>query len=205
MQILIPAKSTSRRIPRKNMAMLGRQPLLGWAIDKARGWFPEAAVHVATDDAETIRFAKESGCEIFLDPRPAEEQQDATVLFGEFCARLSARPAVLMQCTSPFTFRSEICGALRDPRPALWSGWAGVLHDVEHGHALSQELPATAVWSGNFLIVKGPGFPSEAEWLSPETLFPVSWISTFQVDEPADLDLARKLAEIVDHSFLSRH
>jgi CMP-N-acetylneuraminic acid synthetase len=49
--ILIPAKSTSQRIPHKNMVDLDGKPLIDWTLEATKLWPMSVKVVVATDDS----------------------------------------------------------------------------------------------------------------------------------------------------------
>jgi N-acylneuraminate cytidylyltransferase len=68
---VIPARGGSQGIPRKNLVLLGRHPLLAWSIAAARQSSCVKRVLVSTDDSEIADVARSYGAEVpFL--RPAE-------------------------------------------------------------------------------------------------------------------------------------
>ena len=73
---LIPARGGSKRIPRKNLRLLGGRPLLSYAIDNAResGVFDEIAV--SSDDEEILALAE--SCGVSADRRPEQFSDDMT-------------------------------------------------------------------------------------------------------------------------------
>lgn len=73
---LIPARGGSKRIPRKNLRLLGGKPLLAYAIDNARdaGVFDEIAV--SSDDPEILALAEQ--CGVRADRRPEHLSGDMT-------------------------------------------------------------------------------------------------------------------------------
>jgi CMP-N,N'-diacetyllegionaminic acid synthase len=58
---IIPARGGSRRIPRKNIKILGDRPLISWSIDVAHANRDIADVLVSTDDEEIASVARASG------------------------------------------------------------------------------------------------------------------------------------------------
>ena len=117
MNVLIPAKGTSRRIPLKNLQPLGAMPLLGWAIWKARRWIPDAVIHVATEHLEIAGYAMDQGCTLFpLTAADIADQRDASGPLTDFLAATVARPVISLDCSFPFLLRSELNAALSDPR-----------------------------------------------------------------------------------------
>jgi CMP-N-acetylneuraminic acid synthetase len=74
---IIPARGGSKRVPRKNVLMLGGKPLIAHTIAHAKQSKYITRVIVSTDDEETAKVAKEYGAEVpFM--RPAELAQDMT-------------------------------------------------------------------------------------------------------------------------------
>lgn len=68
---LIPARGGSRRIPRKNLRLLGGKPLIAHSIEHALAARSIGRTIVSTDDAETAGVARQYGAEVpFI--RPAE-------------------------------------------------------------------------------------------------------------------------------------
>lgn len=113
--IIIPARSGSKRLPEKNLMVLGGKTLLQRCIDTARevtlacgggriivlidsGWSPKQ--HIASVEAYATH-------NVFIVLRPDELNKDDTStedLVRWFLKEtLTTDPLVLMQCTSPFT------------------------------------------------------------------------------------------------------
>ena len=66
---LIPARGGSKRLPRKNVKLLGNKPLIAWSIDTAKASKYIDRVIVSTDDKEIKHIAEEYGAEVpFLRP-----------------------------------------------------------------------------------------------------------------------------------------
>lgn len=61
---IIPARGGSRRLPRKNVALLAGRPLIAYTIDSARETGLFARVIVSTEDAEIAATAAASGAEV---------------------------------------------------------------------------------------------------------------------------------------------
>jgi CMP-N,N'-diacetyllegionaminic acid synthase len=58
---LIPARGGSKRVPRKNLRMLGGKPLITWSIEVAKEVPQICDILVSTDDQEIADVAKSSG------------------------------------------------------------------------------------------------------------------------------------------------
>jgi N-acylneuraminate cytidylyltransferase/CMP-N,N'-diacetyllegionaminic acid synthase len=75
--VIIPARGGSKRIPKKNMALIAGKPLLSYAIATAQNARFVSRVIVSTDDPEIAEIARKYGAEV---PwiRPAYLAQDNT-------------------------------------------------------------------------------------------------------------------------------
>ena len=74
---IIPARGDSKRIPRKNIALLDGKPLIQYTIEAARGCPLIDRIVVSTEDAEVAEVAKALGAEVPC-LRPQELAQDNT-------------------------------------------------------------------------------------------------------------------------------
>ena len=113
---IIPARGQSKRLPRKNLCLLGGKPLLGWALDAARQARRLNRLIVSSDDDEILALAREL--------RPAFAAQASARVGGRRFAgdRLCAARVgdagagrkrqfdvvVILQATSPFTLPEDI-------------------------------------------------------------------------------------------------
>lgn len=74
---MIPARGSSKSVPRKNIRSLAGKPLIVWTIETALACPNLDRVIVSTDDEEIAQIASDHGAEVpFL--RPAELAQDDT-------------------------------------------------------------------------------------------------------------------------------
>jgi len=106
---LIPARGGSRRVPRKNLAMLAGKPLLQWTIEAARESKRLARFVVSTEDVEIAAFSRAQGVEV-LD-RPSELASDGATtaaVLQHAVQVLDPTVVVLLQPTSPIRFRGLI-------------------------------------------------------------------------------------------------
>lgn len=199
MIVLIPAKSTSHRVPRKNLQPLSSgMTLLDWCICLWKELLPGARIVVATDSAESAEDAIYWGCDIFpLTPADVNNARNANDLFEEFHQDHSDGQTVLAQCTSPFTFKSEVDLALlaASGRSAVRSGFVSVRHRHETGQTLSEDLRPEIEVTGNFLIATGD--IRGVDWTCDEVISPVGRFSSLDINTISDLQLARLLASRV--------
>lgn len=117
---IVPARGGSKRLPRKNIMLLGGRPLINWTIDTAFDSGVCTDVLVSTDDNEIASVARSAGA---LVPwlRPAELANDtassadviAHALAWYEQAHGTVDAVLLLQPTSPFRSSETIRGAVR--------------------------------------------------------------------------------------------
>lgn len=113
---VIPARKGSRRIPRKNVALLGGKPLVVWTFECAKKAESLDRIVVSTDDEEARDLAVQHGVEVPFFPRPKELSEDVdTALVLKHCVeflreREGYMPShvCLLQPTSPFRAPKDI-------------------------------------------------------------------------------------------------
>jgi CMP-N,N'-diacetyllegionaminic acid synthase len=119
---LVPARGGSRGIPRKNLAVVGGDPLIAWSIRAGLAAETLDRVIVSTDDDEIAAVAAAHGAEVPF-RRPAEHASDtasgaAPVIHAlEWLAARGEAPeaVVLLQPTSPLRTAADI-----DAGVAVW-------------------------------------------------------------------------------------
>ena len=149
---LIPARGGSKRLPGKNIRILGDKPLIVWSIDAAKG-IPEICdILVSTDSSEIAEISKESGV---LVPwlRPAHLATDTASSVDVALHALDWYEAekgavdglLLLQPTSPFRTKETIC--------------TGIALFAKHGHSSVVGVSPThahPMWTlkmeGNYLV-----------------------------------------------------
>ncbi len=116
---LIPARGGSKRLPRKNLRLLGGRPLIAWTIEAALESGCLDRVIVSTDDPEIAAVACDAGAEVpFL--RPAELADDRTPSLEVLLHALRTLAAegdrydylVELQPTSPLRHATDIRAAV---------------------------------------------------------------------------------------------
>ena len=83
---IIPARGASKRFPRKNIALLAGEPLLGYAIRAAMESHVFDLVCVSSEDDEILKIAERLGAEAVL-KRPHDLAGDRVPL-KEVCIHL---------------------------------------------------------------------------------------------------------------------
>ncbi len=108
---LIPARSGSKGIPRKNIRLLGGKPLIAWSIEAALASTYIDSVIVSTDDTEIADIGRQYGAEIpFM--RPPELALDTTPGMDPVLHAIDLLPdfdhVLLLQPTSPLRTTDDI-------------------------------------------------------------------------------------------------
>lgn len=117
--VIIPARGSSKGIPRKNIKPLNGKPLIYYSIDCARAICPDEDICVSTDDAEIISVVEQYGLKVpFV--RPAELASDTAGTYEVLLHALDFYEKqgrhydamVLLQNTSPFRKAEQVKEAL---------------------------------------------------------------------------------------------
>jgi CMP-N,N'-diacetyllegionaminic acid synthase len=178
---VIPARGGSKRIPRKNLAVLGGKPLIAYTIEASLSSERLSRSIVSTDDDQIASVAKQLGAEVpFL--RPVELAQDKSAVLGAInhtLAHLELQgdridAVVLLQPTSPFRtgrhideaielFESSgadtvtaVCNAREHPY-YTWTVENGRLRPfftLEKQLMARQDLPRAVIENGSIYVIK---------------------------------------------------
>ena len=110
---LIPARGGSKRIPSKNIKLLGGRPLIAWTILAAlrSPWLDQIAV--TSDSDEILTIAQEHG--IIPIHRPPLLAQDTSLVYGAIIHAMSLIETdyvCLLQPTSPLRATEDIDGCV---------------------------------------------------------------------------------------------
>ena len=113
----IPARGGSKRLPGKNIKLLGGKPLIAWTIEAALKSKQIKQVIVSTDDTRIAAVARRYGAEVpFM--RPARLAQDASTHIAVVVHALQQLKqetpsyVMLLQPTSPLRSAQDIDGAV---------------------------------------------------------------------------------------------
>ena len=142
---LIPARGSSKGIPRKNIRLFCGKPLLQWAIDAALKADCVDQVVVSTDDPEIAEVAKAGGAEVpFL--RPPELASDTAPGIVPVLHALEQLPQVsdvlLLQPTSPLRTSGDIGAIVTLRRQFGRESAVSLTHSAKHPawmYSLSQD------------------------------------------------------------------
>lgn len=218
---IIPARGGSKRLPRKNITLLGDKPLLAWSIEPALKSGIFDTVWVSSEDEEILRTAQEWGAQAL--PRDNQLAGDRVTvaqlcwhIMQDFLAKGEQYSALyVLLPTSPFRRRETIRQAwnafLESRADALFSvvpldhppqwaltqteGWLTPLMPIEY-ESPRQGLAPTYRHDGGHAIANFSTFLNTQKFLGPRTLaFPVPLEEAVDVNEPIDLAWAEFLLQ----------
>jgi N-acylneuraminate cytidylyltransferase len=221
---LIPARGSSRRFPRKNLAPLRGRPLLAWTVDtvRASGLFPD--VWVSTDDEEIAAIARRHGA-VVHDRPPALASDTATLAHVaiDFLDWMAARgtpadviciilpTAVLLRSedlrggwdlfrTRDAEFAIAVTTYLESPFWALEEvdGYLRLFFGDEYARA-SQKLPRVEVDAGYFYFVRAEALRRERRLYGPRLVgYRIPRERAIDIDEPGHLIVAEALLDAAE-------
>lgn len=219
---LIPARGGSKGIPRKNLAPLAGRPLLVHTLDQARATPAIERVVVSTDDDEIARCAAEHGAEVVR--RPAQLASDEAASEPALLHALDTlrddggyEPdlVVFLQATSPLRRAGDVARAIAtleaEDADSLFS--ACVVHGFvwrRRGSELEaltydpqarprrQDVGEDLLENGSIYVFKPWVLRRHRNRLGGRVaVYPMDPLDSFQIDTPADLELAERLLELV--------
>lgn len=132
---VIAARGGSKRVPGKNLRLVGGKPLIAWTIDAARQSTSIDRIVLSSDDPEIVRASLAFGCEApFQRPAHLATDDAASVdVVLDALQRVSGFDiVVLLQPTSPLRNHEDIDGTLRAMHNARAPSGVSVT-PVEHG------------------------------------------------------------------------
>ncbi len=128
---VIPARGGSKGIPRKNILLVNRKPLIAYAIKASRGSKYVQETYVSTDDREIAQISTKYNAGVINRPKKyATETASSESALLHFSKVVDFDLLVFLQCTSPLTLSKDIDGAVE----LLLSGkYDSVLSVTENG------------------------------------------------------------------------
>lgn len=226
---LIPARGGSKRLPGKNIRLLGGRPLIGWTIAAAQDSGVCSYIIVSTDDEGIAQVARTQGADV-PGLRPAELASDTT---GSVEVALHALEhheqehgpidgLLLLQPTSPFRTADTIRTAVQkfigtagehpvvSVSPAA-SHPAWCFRTTEHGmepflgwEALSkrsQDLEPALVLNGAIYLIAPDRLRKESSFLTKDTqpLIMKNDLEEIDIDTLADWEKAEAALSLLKH------
>lgn len=214
---IIPARGGSKGIPRKNLKILGGEPLITWTIEAAQGSSYVDKVLVTSDDNEILRISEDRGAVTIL--RPHDLATDSALASQVILHCLEEIPGfdiiIYLQPTSPFRTSRHIDNALEELVSHKESGTYGVVSVVETDSAPEhmyqsgidgflvkllpkqerrrQDIPATYLLNGAIYCAFKDSLLSVAGQFGQLQLRAIimhKWDS-FDIDDPSDFEAVK--------------
>jgi CMP-N,N'-diacetyllegionaminic acid synthase len=219
---LIAARGGSKRLPGKNIRMLGGKPLIVWSIDVAKNTAGICDILVSTDDIAIATVSAEAGA---LVPwlRPAELATDTSsavdvaihALDWYEAARGKVDGLLLLQPTSPFrtlsnvqkgvelfqdNARQTVLGVSPSSTHPMWTfkldGGYLVPYMDNHGLGMrSQDLEPVYEINGSFYLISPSDLRSTRSFVGKNSipLLIDSNTESLDIDTESDFNLANSL------------
>jgi CMP-N,N'-diacetyllegionaminic acid synthase len=213
---VIPARGSSKGIPRKNTLNIGGKPLMVWSIEAAQGCPSISRIIVSSDDDEILSVAETYGAEALK--RPPEIATDTTrsepVLMHalEHVKSTGELPtwAAYLQPTSPLRTAQNLDRALalleekhadglisvvegdKKILKAYLADEQGFLHGVandDYPNWNRQDLPPVYMPNGAIYFVKSEQFLRTPKFWNEKTIpFVMSAEESIDLDTPEDIE-----------------
>lgn len=222
---IIPARGGSKRLPRKNILDFHGRPMLDWTIEAALKSSAFDRVLVSTDDSEIAQVALAAGAEVpFLRDAAADDMSGVSVAtlraleqsehhwataFDVVCQLMPNCPMRDADDIVSSLDRFEQTGA-----PAQLScfrygwmnpWWASTLDEDGRSTPIfpdalkqrSQDLPPLFCPTGAIWIAQSDMLKGHRTFYAPGyTFHPVDWLSAMDIDDAADLEMAKVCYEL---------
>lgn len=214
---IIPARGGSKGIPRKNLYPLAGKPLIGWAIEAAKGCPNIMRVVVSSDDDEILSVAESLGAKPLKRPDElASDTAGAKPVLQHALVELQKKDGslpewvVYLQPTSPLRTAEHLTGAFRmleehpeaDALLSVYeidssylkssivneSGYLEYAAKGEYANANRQSLPKLYMPNGAIYIMKSAACVKEPRFDGEKTLpFVMSAQDSLDLDSKEDV------------------
>lgn len=220
---VVPARGGSKRLPGKNIRMLGGKPLIVWSIDASKDIPDICDVLVSTDDTAIASISREAGGLVpWLRPAQLATDQASTVdvaihaLDWYESENGGIDGVLLLQPTSPFRTKGGLCKGIElfrsnhrhsvigvSPAPfhPMWTlktvnGYL-VPFLPEHGlDKRSQDLPPAYIINGSFYLSSPENLRMHKTFTAMESIPLVTerLEESLDIDTPWDFRIAECIA-----------
>lgn len=223
--VLVPARGGSKRLPGKNIKLLGGKPLINWSIEIAQGIPDICEILVSTDDPAIALVAKEAGANVpWLRPEALATDQATSVEVALHALDWYESEngvvdgLLLLQPTSPFRtqakirlgielFKSHSYRAVIGVSPAedhpMWTFKmdSGFLVPFMESHGFgtrSQDLEPAFVANGGFYLISPVELRKSKSFVNVEQipLLGESYKESLDIDTELDFKLAEYLLNL---------
>lgn len=217
---IIPARGGSKGIPKKNIKILGKKPLIAHTIEEALKSKYLNHVFVSTEDPKIAEISLKYGSEVIERPSDLSEDTsktaDVIVHAIEHLETKGIHPeiVVLLQPTSPFRTAEDIDAAIKlfmdnvcdsvisvcepDHSP-FWcftfnGGYIQPLFDKKYDNTRRQDLPSVFIPNGA-IYVSTPEFIQKFDGFNGNKVIPYCMPPerSIDIDKPIDFTIAEVL------------
>ncbi|GII99589.1 YrbI family 3-deoxy-D-manno-octulosonate 8-phosphate phosphatase [Sediminihabitans luteus] len=220
--VVIPARGGSQGVPLKNLARVGGTSLVGRAVRTALAAPSVGAVVVSTDHDGIAAEARRHGARVVVRPdeiagSTASSESALVHVLDHLAAGGDPLPpvTVLVQCTSPFVDPADLDAAVRrvaegehdvvlavsPTHDFQWRDDEGEVRAVGHSTLERQRRQDRAPHyreTGAFYAMRTAGLLENGRrFFGSIGLQPVDPATALEIDDPEDLDEARRIAETV--------
>lgn len=221
---VIPAKARSTRLPGKNVALLGGQPLVARTVETAISSAVFDIVMVSTDDEQIAQISRDAGASIpfMRDPELAEDRVEVPAVVSNVVQWYYDHKAMvfdwvcILQPTSPMRTTVDIIasrdlltsckdadGLMSITKYHYHPYWAlqlqdGVITPVHPAHASTsrQDLPDMYHPDGTIIWRRAQHLLDGQGWYEGKILaYLTPGSSRLDIDDPQDLQYARWMIE----------
>lgn len=212
--VVIPARGGSKGVRRKNLRLVGGEPLVARAIRTVLALAQVDDVYVSTDDPEIAGVAMRAGARVVHRPaRISGDQASSESAVAHVLAEIAEvaplpEVVVLVQATSPFIAQEDLQQAIDLVRRGdcdvafsaarvdlhLWregpAGLEGVNHDARRRRR-RQDRPVEHRETGAFYVMRTSGFLEHGHrFFGRLRVVEVEPLGSLEIDTEADLRLA---------------
>ncbi len=217
---LVPVRSGSKRIPNKNLELIGDETLLGRKLRQLKSCQSITDIYVGTDSDKLAAEADKYSVEVvYRDPVCCDEAQaSANMMIADFVKRVSCDIVVWVHVTNPFVgsatydsavkcfLMSELKGydslmSVKGIQEHLWTpnGFPLNYNPYKERHTLAKELPTYYQQTGAFFIQHHNSMKSNSYFFGKRPyMYETTELEAVDINTPYDLMLANAIAQTLE-------
>ena len=215
---LIPHRSGSKSIPKKNIKLLSGKPLSAWTLEAAAGTAQIEAVYVSTDSEEIAGVVQGLGIGVQVIHRPAEFATDEAAtesVMLQFMREIPFDVLVTIQATSPLLTAQDLDRALAQfqaqrldsllsavrTKRFFWNDDATPINYDPLHRPRCQDFHGTLMENGAFYITRREILARYQCRLGGKIgIYEMDEATALEIDEPADWGHVERLVDKVKES-----
>jgi CMP-N,N'-diacetyllegionaminic acid synthase len=189
---IIPARGSSKAIPRKNVKPIAGKPLIAWTIEAAKKSTLMNTFVVSTEDNEIANIAANYGAEVLHRPKALASDKATTL------AVMPADIVVLLQCTSPIREKGLIDTCIKqflnEKADSLATGFISHLYEWgSYDNKRRQDLQGWFHDDGNIYVIKAENIVKGNLWGKKRIPFGISREQNIEIDDSFDFWLNEQI------------